>query len=97
MKYQRNPLEIDAFQWNGETESSEWPEWFNDAVTEGKVLFPQLLKQDDPEAKPETCMMIGEGQNVRIGLVFYFILRDEMGDISVCKPDVFTLIFSPAD
>jgi len=94
MKYHRKPLELDAFQWTGETESSEWPEWFSNAVTEGKVLFPQLVKTEESDAQPETCMMIGEGQNVRIGLVSYFILYDELGHISVCKPDVFNLNFS---
>lgn len=95
MKYQRKPLELDAFQWSGETESSEWPEWFTQAIADNKVTFADVKREGESDDKLESALLIGGGQNVRVALVSNYILFDEKGDISACNADVFNLNFSP--
>lgn len=36
MKYVKKPIPIDAFKWGFE----QPPEWFDDAIDQGKILFP---------------------------------------------------------
>ena len=94
MKYQRKPLEIEAFQWAGESESQYWPEWFNQAIADNKVTFADVKREGESDDKLESALLIGGGQNVRVALVSNYILLDEKGDISACNVDVFNLNFA---
>jgi hypothetical protein len=38
-KYRKKPVVVDAFQWTGDINQKEDPEWIRKAIESGKVVF----------------------------------------------------------
>lgn len=81
MKYRKKPVEIEAFQYDGDFKDSKGkyyiPEWGIKAYKEGILFF------DGPTLKVKTL----EGN--MIASEKDFIIQGINGEIYPCKPDIF--------
>lgn len=87
MKYRKKPVEIEAFQYNGDFQNSKGefyiPSWAIKAYREGTLFF------DDGILKVKTL----EGD--MIASVGDFIIQGVNGEIYPCKPDIFEKTYEP--
>lgn len=87
MKYIKKPVEIEAFQYDGDLKSVDgWyvPEWAVKAFEEG-ILFYDSLNENEPPC--ELFIRTLEG-NHHVSLNDY-IIRGVQGELYPCKPDIF--------
>ena len=89
MKYRKKPVEIEAFQYDGDFQNSEGtyyiPEWGIEAHKKGILYF------DGPNLKIKTL----EGDmKASVG---DFIIQGIKGELYACKPDVFEKTYELAD
>ena len=81
MKYRKKPVEIEAFQYDGDFQNSKGefyiPQWGIDAYKSGILFF------EGPDLKIKTL----EG-NMEAS-VKDFIIKGIKGELYACKPDVF--------
>lgn len=86
-KYRKKPVVIEAFQFvRGYSEPT--PEWFAQAITEGKAYFQG---GDEPYWTIETL----EGNHkASLG---DFIIQGVKGEIYPCKPDIFEATYDSAE
>nr|WP_321026754.1 hypothetical protein [Clostridium neonatale] len=89
MKYRKKPVEIEAFQYDGDFQDREGkyyiPEWGIEAHKKGILYF------DGPTLKIKTL----EG-NMKAS-VGDFIIRGVKGELYACKPDIFEKTYELVD
>ncbi len=89
MKYRKKPVEIEAFQYDGDFQNKEGtyyiPEWGIEAYKKGILYF------DGPTLKIKTL----EGDmKASVG---DFIIRGVKGEFYPCKPDIFEKTYEPVN
>ncbi|WP_313430035.1 hypothetical protein [Siminovitchia terrae] len=80
-RYRKKPVVVDAFQWTGDREQIEDPEWIVDAIEKGSVVFAQI--------NDETSMGIMTWEGLMVAEPRDYIIKGIQGEIYPCKPDIF--------
>lgn len=75
MKYRKKPVEIEAFQYDGDLTVS--PIWLNDAMEKESVFFRHGIMHI---RTLEGIMQVSEGD---------FIIKGVQGELYPCKPNIF--------
>lgn len=88
MKYRKKPVEIEAFQYDGDMIDFDgvWyvPEWAAKAFTDG------ILYYDSPDSETPPCeLYIKTLEGVHHASVGDFIIRGVNGELYPCKPEIF--------
>lgn len=90
MKFQKKPVEVEAFCWTGGPDQAEDPEWIVEAIKRHDIYFP---KSGTPDVK--MCIRTLEGtMTADIG---DYIIQGINGEIYPCKPDIFIKTYEPVD
>lgn len=84
-KYRKKPVVIDAFQWTGDQDQKEDPEWVVEAIKEGKVSFSR--------SSGDTLMHIQSFEGIMTARAGDFIIRGVKGELYSCKPDIFEMTY----
>lgn len=87
-KYRKKPVEIEAFQYDGDLKNSEdnyyVPEWATEAFEKGIMHF-EALKFDEPPCELFIDTLEGT-HHVSVG---DYIIKGIKGELYACKPDIF--------
>lgn len=86
MRYRKRPVEVEAFQWSGETGEIDVPDWFVDYVD----------KQCNPFTKNklgEIVVLIESSEGIAIAEPGDYIIKGDNGMLLPCKPDTFEVIY----
>ena len=87
-KYRKKPVEIEAFQYDGDLKGSDGnyyvPDWAVKAFEEGTIYF-KSLKFDEPP----TELFIDTLEGTHHASVGDYIIRGVNGELYPCKPDIF--------
>lgn len=86
MKYVKNPIEIEAFQWFGSIDQTEDPLWAIEAIKNGKIRFQKIK---------EPVMIIRTLKGDKTARHGDYIIKDSNGEIYPCKRDIFIKTYSP--
>lgn len=88
MKYRKKPVEIEAFQYNGDFITSDGtyyvPDWAIQAYKDGVLYFDSINENEPPI---ELVIRTSDG-----GLPVYvgeYIIKADDGEIYTCDPDIF--------
>ena len=98
MKYRKKPVEIEAFQYDGDLINSygEYyvPEWAADAHRKG-TMFYGCGRDDDEEYIEELFIKTLEGtHHVSVG---DYVIQGIKGELYPCKPDIFEETYESAE
>lgn len=88
MKYRKKPIEIEVFQWTGESGEIKVPEWFAE-YTE---------KQCGPFAQNkfgENVVLIETLEGIMTAEPGDYIIKGVKGELYPCKPDIFEMTYEP--
>ena len=92
MKYRKKPIEVEAFQFNGNLKDSNdvyyVPNWAKQAFENGTLYFGHTKYN-----KPPYGLFIKTLDKVTHVSVGDFVIRDSHGKIYSCKPDIFANIY----
>ncbi len=86
MKFRKKPVEIEAWQFNGEN-GLHWPNWIHNYDRDGKVVFwsnENILTIPTLEGQ----MFASKGD---------WIIKGIKGEIYPCKPDIFDMTYEKID
>ncbi|MBR0090200.1 MAG: hypothetical protein IJP92_00660 [Lachnospiraceae bacterium] len=88
MKYRKKPVEIEAFQYDGDLVSSDGryyvPTWAETAYEKGTLYYDSMAENEPP---CELFIQTPEGRfHVSVG---DYIIKGVEGEIYPCKPDIF--------
>lgn len=96
MKYQKKPVVIEAFQYDGDLKGSDgkWyvPEWAVKAFEDG-IMYYGTLKLDEPPCELFIDTLEGT-HHVSIG---DYVIKGIKGELYPCKPDIFEESYEPAN
>ncbi len=81
-KYRKKPVVIDAFQWTGDKNQTEDPEWIIEAMENGLVWF-------NNEGTKDVNMEIKTLEDNHIASRGDYIIKGIAGELYPCKPDIF--------
>lgn len=89
MKYRKKPVEIEAFQYDGDLKNSkgEWyvPDWAVTAFKSGIMYYDSWNGREEP---CELFINTLEGRHhVSVG---DYVIKGVHGELYPCKPDIFT-------
>jgi hypothetical protein len=85
-KFRKKPVVIEAVTWYGKyTDGTEWPDWFRDAVTTGRLGLLDDGRMLIPTLEGEMTANIGD-----------VVIRGVKGELYPCKPDIFAQTYEPA-
>ena len=86
-RYRKKPVEIDAWQWNGQP-VEEWPNWLRvyHEKTEPRLVF---------DGMPNGALLIHTLEGVMRAELGDWIIRGVKGEIYPCKPDIFQQTYDP--
>lgn len=82
MKFRKKPVVIEAFQWAGDVQQDEHPQWIVDAIKREKVWF---VGREIGELKMMISTLEGTHQANRGD----WIIQGIKGELYPCKPDIF--------
>lgn len=85
MKYRKKPVIIDAFQWTGDPDQKEDPDWIVEAIHKGVVWF----------SPHEMCISTPEG--IQVADIGYYIIRGVKGEIYPCRSDIFEMTYDKVE
>lgn len=85
MKYKKKPIVIEAFQYFGNHEQKEDPEWIIKAIKEDKVGFEYGQ------------MIIDTLEGTMIATAGDYIIKGVNGEIYPCKEDIFHKTYEKVD
>lgn len=96
MKYRKKPIEIEAFQYDGDLKDSKGnyyvPEWAVKAFENGVIHFGALKFN---EAPCELFIDTLEGtHHVNVG---DYIIKGIKGELYSCKPDIFAMTYEKVE
>lgn len=81
-KYRKKPVVIDAFQWTGDQNQTEDPEWIVEAIHNDVVAFVSV-------GTPSCTMEIETLEGTMTANMGDYIIKGIKGEIYPCKPDIF--------
>lgn len=81
-KYRKKPVVIDAFQWTGDINQKDDPEWIIEAL---KTNVATIL----PKSPLGLIMMIDTLEGVMTAYPNDYVIKGIAGEIYPCKPDIF--------
>ena len=90
MKYRKKPVVVNAWDWLGEHNPDEMPEWLAEALTDGTVTI------ENPGA-PNTRMIIKTLEGDHAANPHDYIIQGVAGELYPCKPDIFARTYEPAE
>lgn len=93
MRYRKKPVEIEAFQFDGDLKGVYgWyvPEWAIEAFNDG-ILYYDSFNDNEPPC--ELFIKTLEGDH-HVSLNDY-IIRGIQGELYPCKPDIFEQTYEP--
>lgn len=88
MRYRKKPVEVEAFQWSGETGEIVVPEWFAEYVE----------TQCSPIAQNkfgESVVLIETLEGIMTAEPGDYIIKGVKGELYPCKPDIFHMTYEP--
>lgn len=85
--YRKKPVVIEAFQWTGDYDQTEEPQWICNAIHSGIVHFEK--------AGTENIMMIDTLEGTHRANRGDWIIRGIKGELYPCKPDIFVATYEP--
>ena len=74
-KYRKKPVEVEAVQFDGKTESIEW--------------ISQQLSVDARLLKSSERLIIETSKGIKKVAIGDYIIKDINGELNTCKPDIF--------
>ena len=95
-KYRKKPVEIEAFQYDGDLKGSDGkycvPEWAVEAFENGKLMFMSLSPLHLP---CDLYVRTLEGDmHAKVG---DYIIKGVNGELYPCKPDIFEKTYEQLD
>ena len=84
-RYRKKPVEIDAWQWNGQP-VEEWPGWLAPTLAVDAIFYDPLSKVLSIKTL-EGEMTASPGD---------WIIQGVKGELYPCKPDIFQQTYDPA-
>lgn len=111
-KYKKKQVEcviddefIDAYQWIGDINQKEAPDWINEAIKNETLLFsslshlhPDYLKNSEFAAGINGGVIwITSLQGVNFAVRGDYIIRDAKGELYPCKPDIFVMAYEEVE
>ena len=95
-KYRKKPVEIEAFQYDGDLKGSDGkycvPEWAVEAFENGKLMFMSLSPLHPP---CDLYVRTLEGDmHAKVG---DYIIKGVNGELYPCKPDIFEKTYEQLD
>ena len=98
----RKTVVIEAFQMTKERrwDSSEWPEWLNQAWYKDHgegAMWPDPDTPPDPGRKSSSRLVIGTLEGVYRVNEGDYIIQGVAGELYACKPDIFHKTYEPAE
>ena len=82
MKYRKKPAEVEAFQWTGDADQEEDPDWIIKAIMDGDAWFGNI-------GTPDVKFLMITPTGVQEASVGDYIIREADGRMYPCKPDAF--------
>lgn len=96
MKYQKKPVVIEAFQYDGDLRGSDGayyvPEWAVEAYEKG-VMHYGALRLDEPPCELFIDTLEGT-HHVSVG---DYVIKGIKGELYPCKPDIFEESYEPVN
>lgn len=89
-KYRKKPVTIDAFQWTGDQNQTEDPEWAVKAIKEGHIIFTDTGTED-------VKMIIDTLEGTMTAQRGDYIIKGIKGEFYPCKPDIFEQSYEIVD
>lgn len=87
MKFRKKPVIIEAFQWTGDHNQTEDPEWICAAITEGNVRIASEVSTRTQTRKIK--MLIDTLEGTMAANPGDWIIKGVKGELYPCKPDIF--------
>lgn len=87
--YRKKPVVIEAFQWTGEHDKTEGPEWICEAIRAGSVRFENV-------GTPQLALLIDTLEGTLRADPGDWIIRGVKGELYPCKPDIFAATYEAA-
>lgn len=92
MKYIKKPIEVEAFQFDGDLKDSDGiyyvPNWAKQAYENGTLYFGHTKYN-----KPPYGLFIKAHDKIMHVLVGDYIIKNTHGEIYSCKPQIFTEVY----
>lgn len=85
MRYRKKPVEIEAFRLTDDPDRIA-PEWFTQAVEDGKVYIDRSLLDGHMHVYGCTIETLEGRMQARLG---DYIIQGLRGELYPCKPDIF--------
>ena len=96
MKYQKKPVVIEAFQYDGDLKGADGkyyvPDWAVEAYEKG-IMHYEALKLDEPPCELFIDTLEGT-HHVSVG---DYVIRGIKGELYPCKPDIFEESYEPVN
>lgn len=89
-KYVKKPVEVEAFQWNGEP-IQDYPEWVSKYIQIDDIFFSYKGSADS-----SVTMKIRTLEGVMTASKGDYIIQGVHGEIYPCKPDIFAKTYEIA-
>lgn len=84
MKYRKKPVEVEVWQWEGNSLFVNSPDWVFDAYENGDI--DEYIDYDD---ESDSYLEIDTFEGTQIARHGDYIIKDVKGEIYPCKPDIF--------
>lgn len=92
MLFRNKPIVVDAFPWPGPGDFVS-PDWYQQAVI-NEVIRPATLQQSAEDQTPSApCLVIFHNEKQQVVQVGDYILREESGELSACRAEIFNFNF----
>ena len=86
MQFRKRPVVIEAFQWTGDQNQIEDPEWAVSALESGTLFFKNA-------GTPDVVLCIKTLESVMTATQGDYIIKGVKGEMYPCKPEIFTLTY----
>ncbi len=86
--YRKLPVTIEAFQWTGDADQTEDPQWFTSALG----MQVEILNKGTPQLQLQISTLEGPMTAIHGD----WIIKGVKGELYPCKPDIFEMTYEPA-
>jgi hypothetical protein len=94
VKYRKRPVVVDAFQWTGDIDQIEDPEWIVNLLRSGQAGF---IESGEYPLASEVRLYIDTLEGRMVANRGDWIIRGIKGEVYLCKPDIFAATYEPVD